>query len=254
MSILRDAGGFWPYRYPVSFWTSTNAGAKDGVFTVQPSFGGFWEKLDAPGYELRVTNETGDMLLAYNRSAYTYATRSITIQVNDIPVAAGTTKLIWLYWGQDGAADGDTDPTITAPISGVVTNLLPTAPMVSFRPERPASTVPAQSVTKSIAEVQDVWWNLSGLLSRAASPDGGYTEAEEVDAVSFAVFDADSSQAGMFEANQTAFAELKGVLYVRTRWKAGSAAGIYTLRLTVTTTTGRTAETRVVGYVTDLQE
>ncbi len=79
-------------------------------------------------------------------------------------------------------------------------------------------------------------------------------EAEEVDAVSFAVFDADSSQAGMFEANQTAFAELKGVLYVRTRWKAGSAAGIYTLRLTVTTTTGRTAETRVVGYVTDLQE
>jgi hypothetical protein len=254
VSTLRDAGGLWPKRFPISFWTGASSGTKDGTFVIPPDFGGFWSGIDAAGYEIRVTNENGSSQMVFKRSAYVYADRSITLQIEDVPVTAATTKLMWVYWGQNGASRADTTPTIEAPITGVITNLRPRAPTVTFGPERVGAPNPSQSVSKAVGDVQDVWWNLAGLLSPSASDDLGSTSAEEVDRVLFAVYDADSEQAAMIDADQSAFVELLGVLYVRTRWKAGSAAGVYTLRLTVTTTTGRVAETRIVGYVTDLQE
>jgi len=253
MSILRDAGGVWPYRYPVTAWNPSTTGTKDITFTLPTNLGSFWDVIDSSAHELRVTAEDGTTPLVYQRASFTLASRQLTIEVQGAGVQAATAKHIWLYWGQDGAADGAGSFTASSPLAGEVTNLNAKSPTLTIQAERPGATTPAQTIAKTVDETQDVWWDMEGVLSKTAQADGGYTEAEEIDAIKFEVYDAGVVQAAMVDPAKTAVVQLNGKTYIRSRWQAG-AAGIYALHLSIITSTGRSVQTRAVGYVTDLQE
>ena len=253
MSILRDAGGVWPYRYPVTAWNLSTTGPKDITFTVPTNLGSFWDVIDSSAHELRVTAEDGVTALVYQRASFNLATRQLTIEVQGAGVQAATAKHIWLYWGQDSASDGAGSFSASSPLTGEMTNLEPEAPTIAMQSERPGATAPSQSVAKTVDETQDVWWSVGGVLSSTAQADGGYTAAEEIDAIKFGVYAAGTIQTGMQDLDKIAVVQMQDRTFVRTRWKAGSA-GSYTLRLTLITSTGRSVQTRAVGYVTDLQE
>lgn len=256
MSWLVDSGGQWPKRFPISIWNSGASTSKDVQVVVPAAFGAFWEVIDSSGYELRVTDADGITALVYQRSAFTYATRSLTLQLQGVSVAGTDAKQVWLYWGQDGAADGAGSFTASSPLTGQITNLAQRPPVVSFQGESVNATEPSQRISKTDDETQDVWWDVSSALQQAATPSNGFTSGEEIDTVDFGVYSGASPQASMVDEDLTHFVEVQSGAkkWVRTRWKAGTAGTDYTLRLTITTTTDRVVQARIIGSVTDLTE
>lgn len=230
-------------------------------FTIPVSWDAFWDWAAAhggsPADELRVTGADGETLQTIQVVSFTLATRTCVIRVSAQAVTSDTAHINWLYWDKSGASAVSTTVASSSPKTGNLEDLEPTGgPVILATQTRPGATALTGGIVKTSAGVQVVWWSLEGLLQRYATQNNGHTEFEEVESFYLEVYDSASDQTStMVDGAANRMVVVRGVPYLRTRWKADSGGDdAYNLRLTVATTDGRTFQARELGLIQDLTE
>jgi len=219
----------WSYRWPISLdLTSTAASTNDFTATIPTDFDLFWNNVLSSGNDVRVTDGDGITLLTYDLAAgFNTTTRSGTIELDNLASSnANVTKLVWLYWGNSGAADARTAFAPAAAKTGYICLDQPDPSYtVQALPERPGATIPAQAVHKVTTEQRDIYWSLDKLFARRSRNYNSSPRYECVKEAAFSVTLGKASQAGYFDAPQNRFClDTNGQLYYRTRIKSGGDA------------------------------
>lgn len=261
MSWLADAGTPWGSRIPVVAWI--DSGSSEQIeFTIPVSWDAFWTWAaghgGSPADELRVTKADGETSVGdIQVVSFTLATRTCVIRVTAQTVTSDTAHVLWLYWDKSGASAVSTTVASSSPKTGNLEDLEPVGGPVVDANQSPAGATALTDgrVVKSSVGVQVVWWCLENKLQKYATQHNGHTEFEEVESFYLEVYDSASDQtATMVDGAANRMVVVNGVVYLRTRWKAGTAGNDYNLRLTVTTSDGRTFQARKLGLVQDLTE
>lgn len=246
------------YRRPVSVDSSASAAAADAAFTLPPALSEFWDAIDSSGYELRVTDADGFTLLAYQLSGFSKASRTGTVQLDNIAAGTASVQQVWLYYGMSGAANAAGSFVYSASKTAVLYpgGRLATPAPIPWAPQRPGDTRPRDVVSKTADEVVWVQFDFGGALQRLDSPGDGQTQFEELDEVTYAVTTGGVAQAGMVTASAIRFI---GEGIVQVPIQGGATGTDYTIEVTARTTyptqqTGRTLEARAMLRVKDVSE
>ena len=199
----------------------------------------------------RFAQSDGTTIVAYNRSAWDYANRSATFQLDAVQTLANATCAVYMYWGYSSASDGDSSPTIASAKTGEVEVGCPTVPMLQAQLDPFGNSNPVQRFQKTVAEVLDVWIDCRSFLAKRCVPNAGSKRYEELHAVSYSVETNGSAQASMIDQ---AYTRVLDPGWVRVRVKAGSTGTSYTIIPKITTSLGRVVEARAIMKVTNTNE
>lgn len=246
----------WHFREAVAVHNSTSGTTLDIQFIVPPSLQRFWSNVASNGYDVRVTASDGVTALPFNLASFTYATQTLTVNVNDYVLPGGNaaingkTVALWLYWGfDDGSSGTASDATSSFTVSNEITSTAieiglirrSGAPIIPCRTEAPTSTTPTPEIAMKPGETMHVWWDFRRFLATRKTKYNGSLLLEEIDMVDVAA--ENSSQA---DVTSTLLVESETRImhpgFVRTTIKAisGDVSSNYMVTLTVTTTAGRT--------------
>lgn len=232
--------GGWNNRVAITVdlaaWSS---GAIDINVTIPDDWDAFWDNIDASGNELRVVAQNGYTLLSYDLSGFNKSTRAGTIQIDGITPTTGAegVMLLWLYYGNSGAADASTAVTIIGPFNGYICLASPRpGRTIVGRPEASQASVAKELVAKEDDVTTYLWWDVTQMLHGRRDVNNNSATFEEIDHAAFAVESSGTPQAAMVTAGSNRFVELDRRMYVATLVKAGTAGTTYLAKLTLTTT------------------
>ena len=229
----------WSYRIPVSVDnTGGAAGNIDIQFTVPADLELFWDNILMSGNDIRVCDADGSTLLTFQKSSFTYGTRTCVLQVDNYSAPAGEMCQIWLYWGCSTATSAFGSFVAAAPKTGYVMSNAP--PPISTRLQREPfrGQRPSQALQKSAGEAFWVYVAYRPLLIQryTGQPYGGGLEIEEVDYVSVAPTTGGAGAGTLTDETKIRFYP-DGVAIWLT---AGSDATAYTIPITIVTVQGST--------------
>lgn len=229
----------WSYRIPVAIDNSGAAGTVDAAIAIPDDWDHFWDAIDTDGDEIRLTSADGTELLTYQWSsspAFNKANRAGLIEI-DAMTADGTNAsmiLIWLYYGNTGAASGAGSFTLaTSAVDGFIYLGRPSGYLAQGRPPTPGTTQPETRLQKSSTEEVRVWLEVRRLMeTRHRKAAGSLLWEEPHKIVSSIVNSSGTPQAAMIDQAATRFVEIlsgpgRG-LWVGLLWKAGTTATNYT--------------------------
>jgi hypothetical protein len=221
------------YKYRAAVTVDNSAGSATGdiQFTVPDDWDHFWDTIQTDGDDIRLVGADGQTLLSYDLSAFTYATRTMTIQV-DAATLSGVAgmDLIWLYYGNSSATDGTSVVAIASAKAAYVELGTPSTHRLTAQPERPGTDRPRAYLQKTADEQLYVWWRVDQLLERRGRAYMSSIKYEELYSAVVTVSLAGVSQGAMVTGTKQRFVELfDGSLWVRFFVQAGTTANTYTV-------------------------
>jgi hypothetical protein len=231
----------YKYRVPVLIYSS-GGGTLDVRITVPPSFDLFWSTIQSDGDDIRVTTAGGVTLATYKWSSFTYATKTGTIDLDNVTIGAATATLVWLYWGYSSATSGASTFTASSPITGVIFPAEPTGKVYQYAPERPGASKPVIDIAKLPNESRLIWIDFRSVLARSSGGAQSHPQYDEVAQVAVDVQAATVSQASMVDQSKTVVIG-RGV--VGALIKAGTSGTNYAMIVKVTTSEGYIFEQRI---------
>lgn len=256
----------WAHRIDITIDNSSTPSATPDVeIVVPPDLDIFWNNIQSDGDDIRITQADGETLTSYDLSGFSYANKTVTLQVDACTAAAtaGCYKLC-LYWGYASATDASSAVVIASAKTGYIAQGLPVDPRFRFRPIKPGATNPDDFFLKGTNEQTDIWWNVTDLLRRRAWSQQSRDRYEEAFSIVAGVNQGGASQASMFEQGSSRFLWIKGEQWVSMRVKAGTTANEYTAQARLSTVipyangaamaTSRVLESHVQLFVDDAQE
>ena len=241
----------YKYRVPVAIDNDGSNTTIDAVFDIPVHWDQFWNTIESNGHSIRFTQRDGTTIAAYNRATWDYANRSGAFQVDSVVATANATTVIFMYWGNSSASDGDSSPTISGPKTGYIEVGSPTPPLLTLALDPYGATNPRPRFQKTVSEVLDVWIDCRQILARRTFTNAGSVRYEEIHAVNMDVQANGGSQSSMFEEAKTRIIDPG---WVRVRVKAGSTGTPYIIIPTITTSLGRVIEARAVMKVVNTTE
>ena len=242
----------WRFRAPVAVNNLSGASTIDISFVI-PSDHPFWDTIQSSGNDIRITDSDGRNLLTFKRAAWTYATKSATIEVDGYSAPdADSMALVWLYWGSAGASDAVSVFTASSAKTGTLDPIsVPKQNVFTVSPNSPGATQPQNVITKGTAETVFAWLDFSSYLIKRPVQFGGSNFDEEIDSVSFQVFYGVSDETGVYDETQTRFFH---PALVRLQLTGGTDGRDYTVSATVRTTSGRVINPRILLKVKNVNE
>jgi hypothetical protein len=188
MPQIQVAGWYsssWAYRWPVAVDVSTAGATSDVTIVIPTDFDHFWSNVQADGDDIRVTAADGVTLITYDIAAgFNATTRSGTIELDNMSTLVGSSQgasiqLVWVYWGNAGAASAVSAFAPAAAISGYFCLEAPLpAYSVQCKVEPFGSTRPTQRVhlySDAASTEHDLYFNLSPVsASRSRAYNGGF--------------------------------------------------------------------------------
>lgn len=242
----------WRYRAAVALDNSAGSGTTiDGQVTIPIHWDHFWNTIESNAHSIRFTQSDGTTGCNYNRQTWTYADRSGVFQIDGVQAIANESTVIYMYWGNSSAGDGDGSPTISSAKTGEIEVSAPLPPIVSLQLDPYGSSNPKPRFQKTVDEVVDVWIDCRPSLARRSSSNAGSSRYEEIHSVNVDVQTNGSSQASMFDETKTRVIDPG---WVRIRVKAGSSGTAYTIIPKITTSLGRVIEARAIMKVVNTNE
>lgn len=249
MSWLDDN---YRFRAPIAIDNSAGGGGtSDVTITIPSDWDLFWSNVQSTGYDIRITTEGGGTAATWQRSSWTYATRTGVIQLDNYTMAASTTAQAWIYWGYASATDASGSFTASSPITGRI--FLGAAPprVVVVSPERIHDVSPRTQLSKLSSEAVYVLWDFRKMLLRRRDPVEGSSVYEEISYVSSVEVQSQGTpQASMVDTTKTRLMDGAVVTWL----KAGTSGTTYTAICKVVTTLGQTIEARAKVRVYDVAE
>lgn len=237
--------GTWAYRVALSIDPAAAGGAAvDVSIAVPKDWDHFWDNIQSGALDVRVVLSDGKTKATYQLEAgYTYATRTLTIGVDDVTMSPDDTILcLWLYYGNATATDGAGSFTLTTPKTAFLLLEGPGVPRLTASPARPGATKPDQELSKTTDETMFVWLRVDGLVSRRLRQSGGKTGRECVVYAGYVVELATVAQASMVDNDTIRFLETpSGAFWIRFTIKAGTTAVNYTFSPLIYTSTDTSA-------------
>lgn len=242
----------------------TTGGTLDIELTMPGHIDDFWNTIDSNGFGFRITRSDGVTEPVFERTAWTYATKDLTISVDNIAVPSSDVPVtLYVYYDPDTVTDGSSSFTPSSPITAEIAGGIPTAAPLLARPADQGQTSPNYRLAKTSDEQVWIWWDVTDILDKPATRTSyGFPRFEEVRTFTWVVQQSKSNVASMFDVAQTLIVETpEGRILIGGEVKAGSDANDYTLVVTVNTclpgdfgTTYRTLQYRALIGVEDVDE
>ena len=250
----------WKFRAPV-LCNPTGTAATDIKWVIPAGAAHFWDNVIEAGDDIRITEADGTTLLTYEVTDGSYTSDSFSAAAKDggieidnwTPKEANASNLLWMYYGNSGASNADTNFAIGTNIAAYMPLECPGAVVVQASLEAPGSTVPRQRVQKGGGEQMLVWFDITGLLLNYCWPSEGHLQFEEAESVNIRVLDTNGAdQTALYTESSTAFTESRGRRYLGVYVKAGTDATDYTIAPIITTHRGRVWQPRVTLKIYDV--
>lgn len=228
-------------RQPIAI---DNVGGAGGVadieITIPKRWDEFWEAVESTGYDVLFTDADGVTILTYERTTWTYATRTGVFQIDNYTLPAEGTCLIWMYFDYSGASDGSSSFAPGALKNGYIDLQKPNdrQKQVSMASEPKGRSRPSREVHKETATETDLFFGPFGpdVLSASTGSYADHSNWEEIDYVQFGVEAATVEQAAEMDETKTRFIQDQdGLVWVKARIKAGTTAADRTAHLKVGT-------------------
>lgn len=254
MSRYVESTGNFLYRSPISVDLTAGGTTVDVSAVVPGAWPEFWDRILSSGADIRVVSADGLTLCTYDIQGFVYATKTLTIEVDNVDLSAATNKigLLWLCWGNANAVDAHTAFAPAAAKTGYFAIEVPSDRTVVVEHERQGQTKAGRVLVKQASEVVDVYFDFAQVLRRRPLPYGGSDCYEEIVAItSQDVQLAAVSQGSMFTA---ASARMVGQTMAKVAVKAGTSGTTYTVICQVTTSLGAVYEGRARLYVQNTSE
>jgi hypothetical protein len=242
----------WRFRAPVAINNLSGASPIDISFVI-PTDHPFWDDVLSSGNDIRVTDADGRNVLAYQLATWTHASKAGVIEVDGYtPPDADSMCLIWIYWGNAGAAAASGSFTASSAKTGTMDPIsVPRQNVFTVSPNSPGATQPQNVITKGTAETVFAWLDFSSYLIKRPVQFGGSNFGEEIDSVAFQVFYGVSDETGVYDETQTRFYH---PALVRLQLQAGTDGRDYTVSATVKLTSGRVVNPRILLKVKNVNE
>jgi len=258
MSWYSESGATFPYRVAIALDNDQAAtNATDFTITVPTDLEMFWANIQADGDDVRVVTADGLTKLTYQLGSFTYATRTLTIEIDNFtPSQQDSMAVVWLYWGDASVASGAGSFTASTPRNGyvMVGGPAPGALVLKAQSQGPDVTLVAQEMAKVTDEISVFWWDITELLNRRQVPYNDKTQLEEVKSILFHVDTAGSPVAALFDLTKS---RLVSPGFVRCWLTAGVDGTDYVAITQIEITDGqddRLVDLRVLVKVNDADE
>lgn len=254
MSRYTESTGNFLYRAPITVNLLSGGGTVDISAPVPSAWPEFWDRILSSGADIRVVSADGATLCTYDLQGFVYATKTLTIEVDnvDLTTAGSNMALLWLVWGNASAVDAHTTFAPASAKTGSFGIEAAQGRYCMVQPERLNATKAQKVWTKSANETVDCYFDFSQLLRRRSTPYGGGTEYEEILSISLQEVDlAGAAQGSMITTSSARFI---GGSTAMLRVKAGTSGTTYTVICQVTTTLGAVYEGRARLYVENVSE
>ena len=102
----------YKFRAPITLHPTAGS-PQDFQIIVPPTMAIFWDNVLATGADLRVCDSDGITLLTFDRASFVYASKTLTIEIDNYVYSSVAPVVIWMYWGYASAADA---VTVFAPV------------------------------------------------------------------------------------------------------------------------------------------
>lgn len=254
MAWYAESGQTWLKRALVTVdGSSTAAGTVEATVTLPADWGTFWDAVQSDGDDIRAVSADGTSKLVYDLNGWDYANKAGTVRVSGFThPKTNSLSFFWLYFDNDGAADGSGSPTTVSPLTTSIERAAPVA-TVATAPERPGATIARQTISKTTLEVHHVWVRFPPLEEYCGSVNG-HKVYEEPSYLEVTIEAAGSDQASMKDLSNTTLIECEGRIYAKIVAQGGSDATNYTNVNVLTTTNNRSIDRRVQIKVNDPAE
>lgn len=243
-------------RAAISVDCTGGGGSVDVTVDVPANWDDFWTSILANGYDIVVTAADGTTLVTFERESYTYATRALTLEIDNVTLTAGRVCLLWVYYGYSGeTTDRSTTVTPSSAKIGYIELSAPNRLMFQYTPDQWSASRPRSQVVKKSTETIDI--AVGGWPLRKRRDDAQYALslfAEEVKEANVAVYSGATDVTSAYDETKTRIVYNQGDPIVFARMDAGTDATDYTIRVTVTTTLGQVYEWRGWLAVRDTDE
>lgn len=225
----------WSHRAAVTVANTSGTATVDVSFTIPADFDHFWSNVLSSGNDIRMVDGDGKTGLTYNVTSFNKTNRTGTIEVDALALknAAGMYQ-IWLYYGNAAASSGTAAVSIASAVTAYIDQGTPARAIVLTQ-ETPGATRPRLSIAKSTADELYQWIDVSNYLEFRRRPYNGHRELDEVYGATIDVQTGGASQASMFETAAQRFVYYRGRSFVLAKFKAGTDATDYVVRVTVRT-------------------
>lgn len=228
-------------RFPIAVDNTSGAsGNADVTVTIPVTLAEFWERVDASGVQVRVTDADGVTAVSYKWSAFTLATKTATLEIHGSAgsskwsAAASAVPILWLYVGDPDATSGATGTTIGgSPLTGAVTAEAPTK-VIDVSPPAPGRERPAAARSQASTERRGYWFNLTPALRPSTRTSDAHSEHEELDHIEVSTTTGGSSAS--LEVEGATRVQYNLGTYVRAVVTGGTDGSDYTLIVRCRTT------------------
>lgn len=240
----------WSRRFAITAANSGGAASGDVEIVVPADWQG-WDLMQADGDDIRVTSADGQTLANYALSGFSYANRTVTLQVDGVTLAgqAGM-DLLWVYVGNASAVSAAVAVTISGALAGYIETGRPSTHILAAQPEQPGTTRPRKRLQKTANEQLYAWIRVDHLLERKSHAYEGRTHHEEIRSAAVSVTLAGAAQASMVDSGKQRFLERRGPtgpeMWVKAFFKAGTTAVDYTIVCLLRTVVPTNTEHRLI--------
>lgn len=249
MSWLNDV---WRRRIPITVDNNSGSATIDVSIVLPSAFPSFWDEVDSAGDEIRITDSDGVTLLTYQLSAWTYSSKTATIQIDNwSPASADATVVCWLYWSSTSAqGNAEGSFTATAPKTGTVIPCTPppACPVILARGLPGNSDVPSASYSWPVGQDGPVLFDLAGVLATHIGLYNGKANDEEVSAITIESRTNGTPDGSLNTPSKTRMIEMAGRPLILMWLDGGSDGTNYVDEISVTTTLGRELVFAAVRY------
>lgn len=166
--------GATPWPYTLNAWTQRAPAVADGtaaagpyVSVTVPKWDRLWDNMQADGDDLRWCGYSGTALTFENAAPDTSARTIGTHNVAYTSAGASKVDILWMYWGNAAASNGEGAPTKTTLGTTRFGGYPDPARTILCVPDPPGATVPAQRFAKKQDEACMLWWDMTPALGDA---------------------------------------------------------------------------------------
>ena len=258
-------GQTWAHRAAISVVHTSGLATTDVQIDIPQNWDHFWSKVRADGYDIRLTAADGETALNYERVTFNQTTRTCRIEIDDVDLATDSrVYLLWVYWGNDAAADVSAAFALGAFSTGHIELGRPAlAFSATLRSEDFGAVRPRRRIQKGAIEAVyvaiDVRQQLQG-RDRASQRSRLF---EEIFNARVRVFAASVEQVAMVDGTKQRFVETQGrtgrQMWILAFVEAGTTDTDYRILVEIQThvppeTSHRILEPRILLRVFDTQE
>jgi len=252
----------WRFRAAVSVVHTNGSATPDLQFDVPLNWDHFWDAdhLLSTGLDIRLVAADGETKLNYKINSFNQATRTAQIEVKAVDLLTDArVYLLWIYYGNDTAADGQAAFAVAAPETSVFVELsIPSTHRIRIRPPLIGNDRPGRRLQKGTAESLYVGFEIASLLQRRVVVNARSRRYEEPFLVRVRVQQAAVDVAAMVDGSRQRFVEDRGQLWAFA-YITGGTEGDYTLLVEIRThvpteTAHRLLEPHVLLRVKDQSE